>query len=421
MNITLLPKEFSGEPEVTAMLQAFYSRSAEPIQSRLARLGSDVEKVKAALNRYYVGYGHKSIGDCGTVTLFVEGVSIIAAKALQNDPRYNGQECSTRYIDLSNAPTYKGLGTEWLELYKKATPKVIAALKAAHPGEGAQWENGIKAKAFDITRSLLPASTLTNLSVSVTLRVAREMIVAHLGHPLDEVRAIGARMLAVLSEAYPSSFGELHQQELDEVQWRRATSSIHYDSSSVLGVELWTAVGKVQSLKASVLDTAPAFTPNLAHVAPAQLITMRSCLDYGSWRDLQRHRLCIATPPLLTPHVGVHEWYIDELRKYAPAEAEEAEHLMLSLQALRSEDFSDAYTAQYELPLGTTVAVTITMPVAQALYVARLRSSPTVHPTLRNWAFKLDEILGSAFDVSSVVNKADADLLRRGKQTIQEK
>src|SRR3990172_488793 len=86
-------------PEDVAMLQALYSRSAESVDVHL-------EKVKQSgsgkfMASYYVGYGHKSIADTGSTTLFIEDVSLLAAKAVQDWPLYNGQETSTRYIDMS--------------------------------------------------------------------------------------------------------------------------------------------------------------------------------------------------------------------------------------------------------------------------------------------------------------------------------
>jgi len=56
------------------------------------------------MSKFYVGYGHKSIGDCGSITLFIEGVSMLGAKAIQDTKLYNGQEASTRYIDFSKQP-----------------------------------------------------------------------------------------------------------------------------------------------------------------------------------------------------------------------------------------------------------------------------------------------------------------------------
>ncbi len=49
-------------PEDEAMLQALHSRSAEGVNAHLERL-SKVGSGKFMEN-FYVGYGHKSIGDC---------------------------------------------------------------------------------------------------------------------------------------------------------------------------------------------------------------------------------------------------------------------------------------------------------------------------------------------------------------------
>lgn len=85
-------------PEANAMMQALYSRSPQSVFAHIKKVeevGSD--KFMAA---YYVGYGHKSIGDCGSTTIFAEQVSMLAAKAIQDHPLYSGQEASTRYLDM---------------------------------------------------------------------------------------------------------------------------------------------------------------------------------------------------------------------------------------------------------------------------------------------------------------------------------
>ena len=69
-------------PEDAAMLQALYSRSAESAEVHL-------EKVKTTgsgkfMDNYVVGYGHRSIADCGTTTIFIEDVSLLAAKSVQD-------------------------------------------------------------------------------------------------------------------------------------------------------------------------------------------------------------------------------------------------------------------------------------------------------------------------------------------------
>lgn len=74
-------------PEATAMLQALYSRDPKSVlqhKERVQTLGVD-----KFMSSYYVGYGHKSIGDCGTTTVFIEQVSMLAAKSVQDWPLYN--------------------------------------------------------------------------------------------------------------------------------------------------------------------------------------------------------------------------------------------------------------------------------------------------------------------------------------------
>ena len=86
--------------EAQAMLQALYSRDPASVYAHLKTIAEKgPEKFMAS---FYVGYGHKSIGDCGTVTLFIEGISMLTAKAIQDWMLYAGQEVSTRYVDYSS-------------------------------------------------------------------------------------------------------------------------------------------------------------------------------------------------------------------------------------------------------------------------------------------------------------------------------
>jgi len=94
--ITVLDTGAVLSPEDVAMLQALHSRSSRGIHGHLealAKRGSG-----NFMDTYYIGYGDKSIGDCGTTTIFIEGVSMLVAKAIQDWSLYSGQEASTRYI-----------------------------------------------------------------------------------------------------------------------------------------------------------------------------------------------------------------------------------------------------------------------------------------------------------------------------------
>src|ERR1035437_2677291 len=62
-------------PEAEAMLQALHSRSTGGLESHLKILAD--KGPNNFMKNFYVGYGHKSIGDCGSATLFIEGVSML--------------------------------------------------------------------------------------------------------------------------------------------------------------------------------------------------------------------------------------------------------------------------------------------------------------------------------------------------------
>ena len=68
--------------ESVAMLQALHSRSVGGLRSHLQTL--EARGADNFMKNFYVGYGHKSIGDCGTATIFIEGVSLLVAKAIQD-------------------------------------------------------------------------------------------------------------------------------------------------------------------------------------------------------------------------------------------------------------------------------------------------------------------------------------------------
>src|SRR5690606_20868731 len=98
------------DAEAEAMLQALHSRSTGGLRSHLevlAEKGAD-----NFMEKFYVGYGHHSIGDCGDTTIFVEGVSLPAVKAVQDNPLFRGQESSTRYLDFSRQPFIDPTGTD---------------------------------------------------------------------------------------------------------------------------------------------------------------------------------------------------------------------------------------------------------------------------------------------------------------------
>ncbi|MFO7807526.1 MAG: FAD-dependent thymidylate synthase, partial [Candidatus Moraniibacteriota bacterium] len=203
-------------PEDNAMLQALYSRSPESVESH-------VEKVKKAgsgnfMEKFYVGYGHSSIADCGSTTLFIENISILADKAIQDWPLYSGQETSTRYIDMSKQPIIdplesnesKEIQNNWMNFYISSQEELKKYLKEKYPKKEEEdedtYQRAINARSFDVLRGFLPAGITTQLSWHTNLRQAWDKLSWFRFHPLPEVQEIAGEMHRKLKNKYEKSF-----------------------------------------------------------------------------------------------------------------------------------------------------------------------------------------------------------------------
>src|ERR1700731_37476 len=89
---------FGVEPEIQAYAMAKYSRSSLSMKESLREISS--QKAEKFLNTFYFQYGHRSIADLAHIVLAVERLSILAAIALADEQRWDGQERSTRYQDF---------------------------------------------------------------------------------------------------------------------------------------------------------------------------------------------------------------------------------------------------------------------------------------------------------------------------------
>src|ERR1700757_5060308 len=109
---------YGAEPEVQAYAMAKYSRSALSMKESLKELND--QKAEKFLNTFYFQYGHRSIADLAHVALAVEKLSLLAAIALVDEQRWDGQERSTRYQNFQKSgyytPEFSG-DAKSLELY----------------------------------------------------------------------------------------------------------------------------------------------------------------------------------------------------------------------------------------------------------------------------------------------------------------
>lgn len=428
------------EPEATAMLQALYSRSAESVTAHAERVKSSGSK--KFMESYYVGYGHASIGDCGTTTLFIENASILAAKAIQDNPLYSGQETSTRYIDFSEQafidPVKNDLSekilTRWREFYTKNCPIVEAYMQEQFPLEEGQkesvWSKAIKARSFDILRGFLPSGAATQLSWSTNIRQAYDKLIQLVQHPLAEIREIAEQCLKQLKAKYPSSFSHREDPDRDDYL-AKFNNEIHYSnySYSNFGEDEFRVTSTVDAnlLKQEafeVLNTRPKRALLPRFLEKYGRYNCQFTLDFGSYRDLQRHRNGLCRIPLITSEYGFRNWYLEQL---PPVIQQEARDLVAAqytdIAKLKSDHGVSDFDLQYFMPMGTNILCEIDYSLPEMVYVTELRSSSTVHATLRVIAHKMVALLQKDLPFMSLYPDMSEDNwdIRRGLQDIEKK
>ena len=204
------------DPELQAMILAKYSRSYASVMTRIPADEEDAKKVKAALRLVYINYGHRSVGQLGTTTIFFEGVSMLAALALTDSKLFNGQESSTRYIPYDEQPAIdmgESRVRHWQEVwrlfYKEALQDTIKKITAEYPvpedETRAKHLNAIKARAFDICGGILPAGFTTSVGFCGTFDTLNDHLTWMIAHPLHEVRDLAEMAAQELALKYPNA------------------------------------------------------------------------------------------------------------------------------------------------------------------------------------------------------------------------
>jgi len=419
-------------PEDTAMMQALYSRSAASVEEH-------AQKVRQTgsgkfMERFYVGYGHASIADCGSTTIFIEDISILADKAIQDWPLYSGQETSTRYVDMSkqrledplNSAESATIQRRWMQFYLNSLPKVEAYFKKKYPIRDTEKESiynkAIQARAFDSLRAFLPAGITTQLSWHTNLRQAWDKISILRHHPLVEVQNVAEKIHTLLKNKYPHSFSHPLLEEQENYRKIINNGYNYYHPAYAPADFSYTTTINAQELAPyqDLIKNRPAKTGLPNFLSELGQITFNFLLDYGSFRDIQRHRNGICRMPLLTTDFGFHAWYLEQL----PSDLRtEAINLIAEQKKAITGLNASLEIKQYYIAMGFLTACRATYGLPATLYITELRSGKAVHPTLRKIAHKMHASIMEIYPDMKMFTDLEADEwdVRRGEQDITQK
>jgi thymidylate synthase ThyX len=403
------------------------------------------EKARAFHEKWVVGYGHGSVAEHAVVHLAIENVSIVVSKAIEDLRLASYTEKSTRYVlweensfhalpELEGklGEIYRDAARTLFRTYLDLVPKVEAEIRARRPREGGQSEPSyaaqVKAKTFDLLRGLLPGGTRTNLGMTANARALEMLLSKMLSSPLREAREVGAAMhresahvaptlvkhvapspyRAALRDAVPKmaaaaslsgtdkgesteEYGQivrLLRYDTDALQ--RVVHALCYDGSEAL----WNAPGlaasvahappaKLERMLAAVMEARGKYDP-APRAFEAANVSFEVTMDFGAYRDLQRHRMLSPFTQRLSCHLGAEVPPeldgmpgIGEAFRSALEQAETAWHCIAP---------SHPWEAQYVVPLAYRIRTMWHMNLRELFHLVELRSAREGHPSYRRVA-----------------------------------
>src|SRR5690349_20318449 len=179
-----------------------------------------VQQAEAFYERVLIGYGDDSVAELGGAHLACEGVSNIAAKALE-DSRIgiSPLEKSTRYVVFNrkldgryrylrepqvmasgHAAGYQAALDGLFDTYSALLEPTIDWVRAQTPRDAETSEraynSATRAKACDLLRGLLPMAALTNVGLFGNGRAFEYLLTRLYASPLAELPALATQMQA---------------------------------------------------------------------------------------------------------------------------------------------------------------------------------------------------------------------------------
>jgi thymidylate synthase ThyX len=326
---------------------------------------------------------------------------------------------------------------ELFSIYSTSLPRVTSWAEQEFPrAEGevpAAHARAVRAKALDLLRGLLPASSLSHMGIFATGQTYEQLILHLLAHPLAEARSYGAMILDEIKTVMPSFVtrierpdrgGEwisyLESRARAGERWAKRLGLREEDSVEHAGpsVRLLHVDGDEDALLAALLFESSASSEESTRDAVAglgadermsllnDLVGRRAnrrhrpgrgfealryrfeiVADYGAFRDLQRHRLLTVQWQTLTPDLGAG---VPEQVELAGCGGEYQRALEISkVEYQRLVDRGLHRAASYALCLGYRIRFILDLNAREAMQLIELRSGREGHPSYRAVAHEM--------------------------------
>ena len=346
-------------------------------------------------NRVLLEYGDDSVAELGEAQIAIEGLSNIAVKKIEDrriglsylekssryvawDKKVDGKYKFFREPEIMNskfADQYLESCNLDFDVYSKNIQPMISYIQERDPIENQKFRNSasqevpfsslkdeadiksatriynatIKAKALDVLRGLLPASTLTNVGITGNGRAFEYLLTILYGSNLEEEKTLALKMhheLDIMIKSFVKRADDKHGKALQEyhaklqtvasnlakkylrtkktkeflvelVDWDSARkaeekiiSAILYDQ--VQGISYKTILVEVKkmspAIRKKIIKSFARLRQNRRHRPPRAFemteYTFDFLTNFGMFRDFHRHRVLTLERQLLTTNHG---------------------------------------------------------------------------------------------------------------------
>jgi len=399
------------------------------------------EQARNFHEKWVLGYGHASVAEHAVAHIAVENISILLSKVIEDSRLASFTEKSSRYVFFKNTDFYplnEIEDKELLEEYQNTAKSLIEDYSRAYEeiyknlicnfdkkGQGPCNKDKIACKKItcDIVRYFLPTSTYTNLGMTANGRELAHIISKMLSNPLEESKICGKRIKEEGMKLIPTLVKYASEKsymkntsnnirillknievETDRASLSRSVTLVKYQedpefivAASILYEHIPSDYGSlVEDLEKQGLEYSRKIIDefmkdrgehdqplrNLEHVN----YTFDILIDYGAFRDIQRHRIATQSPQIFTNEYGfskpeeISEFNLDDLFDSAMSRAEKC--------YLKLKDY-DPVSAQYILPLAFRKRVLFSWNLRELHHFITLRTSNLGHLSYRKIAYEV--------------------------------
>lgn len=452
-------------------LDEFYTHSTKLTTDSMPVAG--MERASSLYDKMILDFGDDSVAQLGGAHIACEQVSNILTKIIEKGRIASYLEQSTRYVyynkkingqyhyvippEIAGSPLeslYKEYMDFLFDTYTEILEELTPILKKKYPQGEKQtdraWEAIIRAKACDIVRGLLPASTRSNLGVYANGQAFEYMLVKMYASDNAEVIQYADMILHELRKIIPAFLTRVDLENRGKL-WSQYIKDIHSDMNGVVKSLLkketvalpirhtqnevnliaWDKDGLdkiIQSIlfeytfesekdiqkrietfteeeKRDILKKYCGNRQNRRHKPGRALETIsykfEVLSDYGAFRDLQRHRMLTLEWQKLSPRNG----YIIPIElEDLPRLKKLYENALIKSEGIY-EKINDAFgekVAQYVIPFAYRVRYEICMNLREATHFIELRSQKQGHYSYRKVCIDMHDL---------IINKAKHDFV----------